>query len=299
MLELSPTHLAMANIAVALLVTLIKAAAYWATGSVALYSDAAESVVNVATAIAALVSIRISRRPADRHHQFGHHKAEYFSSVLEGVLIAIAALVILREAWDAFLRPRELTGLSSGFAISAAAMAINAAWSAVLIREGRRRGSPALVADGWHLLSDVVTTIGVLIGLALASATGLGVLDPLMAAAVAIYILYAGWRLVRGSMSELMDEAVPPEIAGRIEALVKENGNGAIEMHGLRTRRAGAATFIEFHLVVPGRMTVSQSHAICDRIEDAIGADLPGAEVVIHVEPHDKAEETSVAIGGS
>ena len=290
------TWVATASIVVAIAVMGIKYLAYWKTGSVALYSDALESIVNVVTAIVALVTIRISARPADRRHQFGHHKAEYFSAVLEGALIIVAALLILHEAYDAFRNPRALTEPMLGIAISSLATALNAGWSAFLVVWGRRHRSPALVADGWHLATDVATSLGVLVGLGLAALTGWQVLDPLLATAVAFNILWTGWRLTRESMSSLMDEAVTADMRRQIRELISANADGAIEVHDLRTRTAGPATFIEFHLVVPGTMTVAAAHQICDRIEAAIGAAILGSEVLIHVEPEGEARHKGVVV---
>ena len=288
--------IAAASIAVAAAVLGLKYLAYVRTGSAALYSDALESVVNVVTAVAALVAIRISARPADRHHQFGHHKAEYFSAVVEGALIIVAAILILREAWEAFQQPRTITEPAMGLALNGVATVINAAWSACLLRFGRQLRSPALRADGLHLFADVATSIGVILGVALAAATGWRVLDPLLAAAVAVYILYTGWQLTRDSVSGLMDEAVPSDESRRLRRIIADNAEGAIEAHDLRTRTAGRATFIEFHLVVPGTMAVAEAHRICDKLEEAIGNEVPGAEVLIHVEPEGEARHRGIVV---
>jgi cation diffusion facilitator family transporter len=284
---------AFVSIAVAAAVLGLKSAAYWQMGSAALYSDALESIVNLVTALVALYAIHIAHQPADRRHQFGHHKAEYFSAVLEGVLIVVAALLILHEAYDAFVTPRTLSHLTAGLGLNAAATLLNAVWCAFLIGSGRRQRSPALEADGWHLLTDVATSVGVLAGLVLAVLTGWQVLDPLLAALVALNILWAGWRLVRESVGGLMDEAVTAEVAYRIRQVIAANAEGAIEAHDVRTRRAGHVSFIEFHLVVPGTMTVAASHAICDRLEAALAEAVPGAQVLIHVEPEKEAKQAS------
>jgi cation diffusion facilitator family transporter len=288
--------IAAASIAVAAIVMAIKYAAYLKTGSVALYSDALESIVNVVTAIAAFIAIRISVRPADRHHQFGHHKAEYFSAVVEGSLIIVAAIFILREAWEAVQQPRTIEQPGIGLMLNGAATAINAVWSGCLLSFGRRLKSPALAADGWHLLTDVVTSLGVIAGLLLATATGWRLLDPALAAAVAVYILYAGWALARDSVSGLMDVAVTSDESRRIRTIISSNAEGAIEAHDLRTRSAGRVTFIEFHLVVPGTMPVAEAHRICDRLEEPIGVEVPGAEVLIHVEPEGEARHRGIVV---
>lgn len=281
---------ALVSIAVAVLVMAIKYLAYLKTGSVALYSDALESIVNVVTAVAALIAVRISAQPPDKSHPYGHHKVEYFSAVLEGALIIVAALMIIKEAWAALLVPRQIDQPVVGLLINGVATALNGAWSWFLITRGRAWRSPALVADGWHLFTDVATSLGVIVGLALAALTGWPVLDPLLAAGVALHILHAGFKITRDSMSSLMDEAAPPEIQSRIRETIRANGGGALQVHDIRTRHAGPATFIDFHLVVPGTMSVSEAHAICDRLEDAIRTSIEGAQVTIHVEPEYKAK---------
>ena len=283
-------YLAAGSILVAIAVMAIKYLAYLKTGSVALYSDALESIVNLLTAIAALTAIRVGMRPADAKHPFGHHKAEYLSAVLEGALIIVAAIMILREAFEAFHNPRTMTEPALGLAINGAATALNAAWAFVLINRGRSWSSMALVADGKHILADVVTSLGVFLGLVLATLTGWAILDPLLACAVALNILWTGYQLARESMSGLLDERATPEIEARIHKAIADNGAGALEAHDIRTRHAGRMTFIEFHLVVPGTMTVAEAHAICDRLEDAIEAELVDADVIIHVEPDEKAK---------
>ena len=290
------TVIAAASIAVAFVVMGIKYLAYHYTGSVALYSDALESVVNVVTAVVALVTIRISARPADPLHQFGHHKAEYFSAILEGALIIFAAFLILHEAWSALFNPRALTQPVLGMVISTGASILNAGWATVLVVMGRRRRSPALEADGWHIVTDVATTAGVLVGLVLVTLTDLTILDPILASAVALNILWTGWRLTSQSVSSLMDEAVEPDVGSQIRTDIAANAGGAIEVHDLRTRSAGRAVFIEFHMVVPGTMTVAEAHAICDRIEEAIHKTLDGAEVLIHVEPDGEARHHGVLV---
>lgn len=289
-------HLAAGSVAVALLVLALKAAAWWLTGSVALFADALESVVNVAAAAAALVAVRYAAIPADDNHPYGHHKAEYFSAVLEGALILVAALVILNEAWAAWQAPRppQLTAAAAGIALLATA--INALWCWHLFRRGRALRSPALLADARHLLADVVTSVGVLAGVAAALATGLLWLDPLLAALTAGNILLSGLRLMRESLGGLMDEAVPEDTQRRIRAVLATAAEGAIEAHDLRARHSGRFTFVEFHLVVPAAMTVEAAHDICDRIEAALRGELGEAVITIHVEPEGKAKHRGVVV---
>ena len=289
-------RLAAGSVAVAVAVLALKAMAWWVTGSVALYADALESIVNVAAALAALLAVRLSALPADANHPYGHSKAEYFSAVLEGALIIVAALLILHEAWGAFQAPRAPEQAGIGLAVAAVASGINAAWALFLGRRGKALRSPALMADARHLWADVVTSVGVLVGVGLVTLTGLLWLDPLLAALTAVNIIFSGWRLLRESVGGLMDEAVPPATMERIRRIVAEQASGAIEAHDLRSRHAGRHTFLEFHLVVPGDMRVSESHEICDRIEAALKAELEGAIITIHVEPEGKAKQQGVPV---
>ncbi|MFO0400283.1 MAG: cation diffusion facilitator family transporter [Alphaproteobacteria bacterium] len=292
----SAARLAAGSVAVAGAVLALKAIAWWVTGSVALYADALESIVNVAAALAALMAVRLSALPADANHPYGHSKAEYFSAVLEGALIIVAALLILHEAWGAFLAPRAPEQVGIGLAVAAVASSINAAWALFLGRRGKDLRSPALMADARHLWADVVTSAGVLVGVGLVTLTGILWLDPLLAALTAVNILISGGRLLRESVGGLMDEAVPPATMERIRRIVAEQASGAIEAHDLRSRHAGRHTFLEFHLVVPGDMRVSESHEICDRIEAALKAELEGAIITIHVEPEGKAKQQGVPV---
>jgi cation diffusion facilitator family transporter len=288
--------LAAGSIAVGLVVLALKYLAYHLTGSVALLSDAIESIVNVATAIAALAAIRFAAQPADANHPYGHHKAEYLSAVIEGVLIVVAAIAIFHEAWSALFAPRIVDAPWTGLAVNGAATAINAAWCWVLIGQGRRRKSPALLADGRHLLADVVSSIGVFAGVALAALTGYRVLDPILAALVGLNVLWAGWRVMKESVGGLLDEAVPDDDLARIRAIIAENADGAIEAHDLRTRHAGRMTFVDFHLVVKGSMSVTEAHDICDRLERALKAEIEDALISIHVEPDDKAKHSGIVV---
>jgi len=274
------------SLLVALWVLGLKALAYLLTGSVALLSDALESTVNVAAALLALFAIRFAQRPPDETHPFGHSKAEYFSAVLEGVLVVLAAFLIAKESIPRLLHPRPLGDLGPGLLVSLLASLINGLLAWYLLRQGRRLRSPALTADGYHVLSDVLTSVGVLAGVGLAWATGLWVLDPLLALLVAGNILLMGFRLVRQSVGGLMDEGLSPEEVGRIRKTIAEAlGGRALEVHDLKTRKAGNRAFLEFHLVVPGSMTVEEAHRLCDELERALEETFPGLAVTIHVEP--------------
>lgn len=288
--------LAIGSIVAGVIVLAIKTFAWWITGSVALFSDALESTVNVATAIAALIAIRVAARPADATHPYGHDKAEFFSAVLEGVMIIVAALLILREAYFGFLNPAPLDLPIEGLLVNSGATAINAVWAWILVSRGRSERSPALVADGRHLITDVVTSAGVAIGVLLATVTGWWILDPLVATGVAINILWSGWKIVKESLSGLMDEAVPQGTLETVREVIAKEADGALEAHDLRTRHAGSATFIDFHLVVPGETTVFSAHEICDRIEAALKENVPGAMITIHVEPEHKQKHSGIVV---
>ncbi|CCB63838.1 MULTISPECIES: cation diffusion facilitator family transporter [unclassified Hyphomicrobium] len=284
------TKVAAANIVVALAVICLKYAAYVVSGSVALYSDALESIVNVITAVAAYVAIWMSAKPPDSDHPFGHSKAEFLAAMFEGAMIAVAAVLIMIKAYNGLVEGVTLNHSVLGLSINSIATVINTLWAWAMIKWGTQWRSPALVADGHHLFTDVITSVGVVIALILALMTGWYILDPLIAAVVAVNILMMGYRIATESMSRLMDEAASPEIEARIRGAIEANGIGALQAHDIRTRQAGRALFIEFHLVVPGSMTVDDAHAICDRLENSIEKSIEGSEVVIHVEPEYKAK---------
>ncbi|MFG1373436.1 cation diffusion facilitator family transporter [Xanthobacter oligotrophicus] len=287
---------AAASVLVGIIVLGLKTLAWWVTGSVALLSDALESIINVAASGAALIALQVSSRPADDNHQFGHHKAEYISAVIEGVLVVIAALTIMREAYNGFQNPTLPDQPLKGMLLNGAATVINVVWYAVLIRVGRAYRSPALIADAKHLMSDVVTSAAVLAGFVLVPVTGWPQLDPLLAGLVALNVLWTGWGMMKESVGGLMDAAPPPDVVARIKELVSTHAAGAIEAHDLRTRHAGRITFVEFHLVVPGAMTVAAAHEICDRIESAFEQDMDDAVITIHVEPEGEAKHRGVVV---
>jgi cation diffusion facilitator family transporter len=283
--DLTVRRLAFWGIPLSLGVMGMKLLAWYVTGSVALLSDGLESTVNVVAAVLAWIVVGYAAKPADSDHPYGHYKAEYFSAVIEGVLIVVAALMIVNEAaphlYNSVLPEAPVLGLG----INAAAAVINAVWATVLVRAGKAHRSPALKADGEHIWSDVVTSIGVLIGLVLAIATGYAILDPIMAIFVSLNILYQGYKVISHSIGGLMDQAIDNQEEDAIKAVIGSHGYGALNVHHFRSRRAGRATFISFDMVVPASMTVSEAHAICDRLETAIEEAHPGAQCVIHIEP--------------
>ena len=298
---INSVNMAWLTIAVAVIVFAIKLLAWWLTGSVALFSDALESIVNIVGGSVALVALRIATKPPDAEHPYGHHKAEYFSAILSGVFIILAALAILHAAIRGLMDPQPLQAPLGGLALAIVATILNGGWALMLRKRGRALRSPALLAESGHLMTDVWTSIGVVAGFALVAVSGWLILDPLVAIAVALNILWSGWKLLHQSADGLMDRAVSDAERAQISAIVTANGEGALEAHDLKTRHAGSATFIEFHLVVPRAMTVEESHDICDRIERAIRHEIEGAMITIHVEPDPKVEEAPcipIADGG-
>ena len=276
----------------------LKLLAWYVTGSVALLSDGLESTVNVIAAFVAYFVIRYAKQPPDADHPFGHYKAEYLSAVLEGVLIVVAALLIMREAIGAISAPKLLDAPVLGLAINGAAGVINGLWATLLIRVGKTHRSPALTADGHHIMSDVVTSAGVFLGLVGAVLTGYAILDPLLAILVALNILYQGWKVISHSLGALMDRAIDPQEEDALKQTIAENAKGSLGAHGLKSRRAGPAAFIDFDLVVPSTMTVAEAHRICDRLEDAISKVVPGSVTNIHVEPEsEQAHGVRISLG--
>lgn len=289
-------RIAAGSIGIGFVVLGLKLVAWRITGSAALFSDGVESVVNVVTAVVALFALKLSARPADDNHQYGHHKVEFLSAVVEGVLIVVAALEIIQHAWLAFRHPEPLEDLGFGMAVNFAATLINLGWAQLLLRTGRKIRSPALAGDGRHLMSDVATSTGVLAGVGMVWFTGVPWLDPLLAALTACYILVAGMLLIRDSVGGLMDAAPAAAVVARVREIVASEAKGALEAHDFRMRTAGPRSFLEFHLVVPGTMTVEEAHAICDRVEAALEAETEGLLTSIHVEPEVKAKHEGVRV---
>lgn len=283
------TAFAWLSIAAATLIICLKSIAYWLTGSVSLLSDAMESLVNLVAASAALVALNVAARPADDDHQYGHEKAEYFSSAFEGGMIFVAALAIAATAIERLLHPQPLEDLGTGLIISAIATAVNFVVARILLGAGRRHDSIALEADAHHLMTDVWTSIGVLIGVGAVAATGWQWLDPAVALAVAANILRTGYALIRRSALGLMDTALPPDEQRVLADILERYRSEGVQYHALRTRRAGPRRFIDFHVLVPGAWTVQQGHDLLERIEADIRARLAKTTILTHLEPVEDA----------
>jgi cation diffusion facilitator family transporter len=283
----SPRFYARLSIVAAVLTIGLKLAAWRVTGSVGMLSDAAESVVNLVAALIALWALTVAERPADARHAFGYTKVEYFSSGVEGFLIIAAAAGIAVAAWDRWRSPRPIEDPWLGIGVSVAASAINGAVAAVLLSAGRRLRSITLTADAHHLLTDVWTSAGVVLGIALVALTGWQRLDPLIAAAVAVNIVWTGWRLVRETGLGLMDTSLPEEERRTVtEALAPFQEQGIL-FHAILSRVAGRRRFVTMHVLVPGTWTVQKGHDLCEDIEAAVRKALPGAHAITHLEPRE------------
>jgi cation diffusion facilitator family transporter len=279
------TFYAWLSLATSLVTIVLKFGAWWLTGSVGLLSDAVEAVVNIVAALVALAVLTYSSNKPDREHNFGHEKAQYFSSGIEGALIFVAAGAIVWTSVPRLGNPQPIEQVGLGLSLALLAAVANAACAWVMLRAARAHRSITLEADARHLLTDVWTTVGVFVGVVLVSFTGWLRLDPLIALAVAVQILYTGWHLMHRSFEGLMDRAVPDEdralITGVLDTLRHEGG----DYHALRTRIAGSKSFVDVHVLVPGRMTVQAGHDLVERLENEIRAKLPHAEVLTHLEP--------------
>lgn len=285
MLPASLKRYAWLSIAAALATILLKGLAWWLTGSVGLLSDALESFVNLAGAIMALAMISLAAMPADDDHAFGHGKAEYFSSAFEGGLIFIAAVSIAYAAIDRLLNPQEIEAVGIGLAVSVVASLINLATARTLMKVGRQHNSITLEADAQHLLTDVWTSVGVIIGVGLVWLTGWLWLDPAIALLVAANIVWTGWQLLRRSAEGLMDKSIPQEQIKAIDDVLEGYREQGLDFHALRTRQAGTRAFITLHVLVPGAWTVQQGHDWLEKIEADIRCVVAHAHVTTHLEP--------------
>ncbi|MCD2143921.1 cation diffusion facilitator family transporter [Gordonia paraffinivorans] len=279
------TRFALLSIVTAVAVFALKVVAWWVTGSVGLLSDALESIVNVVAAVAAFAALRVAAKPPDSGHNFGHTKAEYFSAVFEGVLIVVAAVIIVVSAVDRLLHPRELESVGLGLGISIAATVLNGAVGLFLIAVGRRHRSLTLEADGKHLMTDVATTIGVVIAVFLVAWTGWLPLDPIIAIAVAVNIMVVGFGLVKRSGAGLMDSALPDEQLEAIEAVLDRHRADGIVFHDIRTREAGHQRFVQLHMLVPGDWSVQRAHDLAEEVEGELHDAVADLSITTHIEP--------------
>jgi cation diffusion facilitator family transporter len=277
--------LVLLSVLAAVVTIALKALAYSLTKSVGLLSDALESGINLFAAVTAYVSLHYSHRPADATHTYGHEKIEFFSSGLEGVLIVVAGIGTAWVAVGRLIHHQDLENLGFGTALALGASAVNLAVGLVLVRAGRRHQSIVLEADGRHLLTDVWTSVGVVAGLVVVWLSGVYVLDPVIAILVGVNIVFTGLRLIRRSFNGLMDHALDSPQLDALRAAIRASMPAGTDFHALRTRQAGASKFADFHLLVPGAMTVREAHDLAERVEAALRAALPRVAVTIHIEP--------------
>jgi cation diffusion facilitator family transporter len=273
------------SIGAAVLTIALKFGAYVLTDSVGLLSDALESIVNLVAAIAAFWALSYAVKPPDAKHTFGHSKAEYFSSALEGLLVLVAAGSIAVTAGERLFHPQPLEQVGLGLGLSFIATAINGGVAWILLKASRRHRSITLRADAYHLLTDVWTSVGVVLGIGLVSVTGWLILDPIVALLVAVNIVWTGFQLLRETSSGLLDAAIPEDDQKAIALIMSEYETRGIHFHAMRTRMAGARHFVSFHVLVPGAWTVQQGHDVCEALEQAIASALPGTDVQTHLEP--------------
>jgi cation diffusion facilitator family transporter len=273
------------SLAAAVVTIGLKALAAAITGSVGFLSDALESVVNLVAAVIALLALRTAARPPDEQHQFGHGKAEYLSAAVEGGMILIAAGAIVWTSVRRLIEPVALERAGLGLALSTLAALVNLAVGLGLVRAGRRHRSITLEADGRHLLTDVATSAGVLVGIAAVAVTGWERLDPIIALLVGVNIVHTGWTLLRRSGSGLLDVALPADDVERITGVLDRYRRDGVAFHALRTRASGRQRFVSVHVLVPGRWTVQQGHDLAERIEADLATALPGVATFTHVEP--------------
>jgi cation diffusion facilitator family transporter len=273
------------SILAAIVTLALKWVAYAFTGSVGLLADAVESIANLIAALTAFGSLWYAARPVDPSHTYGHEKIEYFSAGLEGVLILVAAGGIIWYSCGRLINPRELQAVDAGVAIGLVASAVNYATARYLLRQARRTESIILEADGQHLMTDVATSIAVLVGMGLAWLTSLSWIDPIVAMLVAANISRTGFGLIHRSFDGLMDRSLPQAEQDAVRAAIESKIHEDMDYHAVRTRRAGPRRFVDFHLLVPGVLTVEKAHGVASAIEEAIRGVSPGIEVTVHIEP--------------
>lgn len=273
------------SIIVSVVVFGMKMAAWWATGSVGLLSDALESTVNIVAAIVALLALRTAMKPADAMHHFGRGKAEYFSASIEGFMILLAALIIVYTAIERIISPRDLEQIGWGLTISTVAAVINGGTALILLRAGKLHRSPVLIADGKHLMTDVWTSVGVIVGVGLVVVTGWNRLDGIVALAVGLNIIVTGINLLRSSTAGLMDKALSDEDHLKIVEVLTKYESDEVKFHALQTREAGRQRFVSMHVLVPGAWTIQKGHDLSEELEAKIIEQLPDTIITTHVEP--------------
>jgi len=251
--------------------------------------------MNVAAALLAYFAVRVANKPPDENHPFGHKKAEYLSAVVEGALIVLAAFLIIREAVLALPNPHLEDAPLLGIVVNVIATGVNGAWAYLLLKIGRREGSPALEASSRHIFTDVMTSVGVIAGLILALVTGWLILDPILAILVALNILWEGWKVIRSSVDGLMDVTLSDHDLQTVSNAIEANLGAALEYRDLKGRRSANVTFVEFHLVLDGTMPVSAAHDICNDIEEELNRLYPGSVFVIHLEPDEELKGDGVS----
>ncbi len=281
----SLTRFAWLSIAAAIVTIVLKTTAYLLTDSVGLLSDAVESLVNLAGGIMALMMLKVAARPADDDHAYGHSKAEYFSSGVEGTLILIAAASIGYTAVLRLLHPKPLEQVGVGLAVSVCASLVNLVVALVILRAGKRRNSITLEANAHHLMTDVWTSVGVVVAIGAVAFTGWNWLDPVVALVVAANIVWTGVGIVRRSVAGLMDAALATEEVDKIRSVLQSHEAAGAQFHNLRTRQAGARKFINFDVLVPGAWTVQQGHDLVEVIEAEIRAAISDSTIFTHLEP--------------
>lgn len=291
------TKFAWLSIATALVTMALKFTAYLITDSVGLLSDALESTVNLVAALVALVALTVAAKPADSGHHFGHTKAEYFSAVVEGVMIFVAAVFILVSAVHRLLSPQPLENVGIGLAISVVAAVLNGAVALVLLRAGRQHRSITLVADGRHLLTDVWTTAGVVVGVTLVALTGWLRLDPLVALLVGVNIIWTGWKLISDSVGGLLDRALDEETQQVIESVLAQFRCDEVLFHAVRSREAGHQSFLSMHVLVPGDWSVRRGHDLVEELEQRLRAEVEHLEVTTHLEPIEDPRSYEASLG--
>lgn len=279
------TRFAWLSIAAAIVTIGLKSGAYFLTGSVGLLSDAAESVVNLIAAVVALIALSVAARPADDKHHFGHAKAEYFSAVVEGIMIFVAAVFIIYSAVERFLNPQPIENVGIGLGVSLIASVINGLVAWKLISVGRANRSITLVADGKHLLTDVWTSAGVVVGVLLVALTGWIRLDPVIAFLVGLNIIWTGYHLISQSVDGLMDKTFPDEDNATLVATLQELTTDEVHFHGVRTREAGHQRFITLHMLVPGEWTVQKGHDLAEQVEERLTEKFEHVDIEVHIEP--------------